>query len=107
MQESNGGLGFPGDGNDLAPGTTFDDIKWNDAKLGSLEKEYEEADLSSGPAPSPEMPQIKPAQIAARRLEKLVLDQIEESNGSVELRSAIFEACLLRNRNYQRTFYLQ
>ena len=94
MSQSNGGLGFPGDGNDLAPGTTFNDLN-NDANLGSLEKEYEEADLSSGPAPSPEMPQIKPAQIAARRLEKLVLDQIEESNGSVELRNAIFEACLL------------
>ena len=94
MQQSNGGLGFPGDGNDLAPGTTFNDLS-NDANLGSLEKEYEDADLTSGPAPSPEMPQIKPAQIAARRLEKLILDQIEESNGSVELRSAIFEACLL------------
>ena len=94
MQESNGGLGFPGDGNDLAPGTTFNDLN-NDANLGGLEEEYAEADLTSGPAPSPEMHQIKPAQIAARRLEKLILDQIEESNGSVELRSAIFEACLL------------
>ena len=94
MQESNGGLGFPGDGNDLAPGATFGSLN-NDANLGSLETEYEDADLTSGPAPTPEMPQIKPAQIAARRLEKLILDQIEESNGSVELRSAIFEACLL------------
>jgi len=94
MTGLNGGLGFPGDGNDLAPGTTFNDLN-NNANLGSLEKEYEDADLTSGPAPSPEMPQIKPAQIAARRLEKLILDQIEESNGSVELRSAIFEACLL------------
>ena len=94
MPGLNGGLGFPGDGNDLAPGATFGSLN-NDANLGSLEKEYEEADLTSGPAPSPEMPQIKPAQIAARRLEKLILDQIEESNGSVELRSAIFEACLL------------
>ena len=94
MQESNGGLGFPGDGNDLAPGTTFNDLN-NDANLGGLEEEYAEADLTSGPAPSPEMPQIKPAQIAARRLVKLILDQIEESNGSVELRIVIFEACLL------------
>jgi hypothetical protein len=94
MPGLNGGLGFPGDGNDLAPGATFGSLN-NDANLGSLEKEYEDADLTSGPAPSPEMPQIKPAQIAARRLEKLILDQIEESNGSVELRSAIFEACLL------------
>ena len=94
MQESNGGLGFPGDGTELAPGATFGSLN-NNANLGSLEKEYEDADLTSGPAPSPEMPQIKPAQIAARRLEKLILDQIEESNGSIELRSAIFEACLL------------
>lgn len=94
MTGLNGGLGFPGDGNDLAPGATFGSLN-NDANLGSLEKEYEDANLTSGPAPSPEMPQIKPAQIAARRLEKLILDQIEESNGSVELRSAIFEACLL------------
>ena len=94
MQESNGGLGFPGDGTELAPGATFGSLN-NDANLGSLEKEYEDADLTSGPAPTPEMPQIKPAQIAARRLEKLILDQIEESNGSIELRSAIFEACLL------------
>ena len=94
MSGLNGGLGFPGDGNDLAPGTTFNDLN-NNANLGGLEEEYAEADLTSGPAPSPEMPQIKPAQIAARRLEKLILDQIEESNGSVELRSAIFEACLL------------
>jgi len=94
MSGLNGGLGFPGDGNDLPPGATFDSLNGN-AKLGSLEKEYEEANLSSGPAPSPEMPQIKPAQIAARRLEKLILDQIEESNGSIELRNAIFESCLL------------
>ena len=93
MQDMNGGLGFPGDGNDLPKGATFDSIRG--VNLGGLQEEYEEADLSSGPAPSPEMPQIKPAQIAARRLEKLILDQIEESNGSVELRNAIFESCLL------------
>jgi hypothetical protein len=91
--QSNGGLGFPGDGNDLAPGATFRSLESH--FLGGLKEEYEDANLSEGPAPSPEMPQIKPAQIAARRLEKLILDQIDESNGSVELRNAIFEACLL------------
>jgi len=91
--QPNGGLGFPGDGNDLAPGATFRSLESH--FLGGLKEEYEDANLSEGPAPSPEMPQIKPAQIAARRLEKLILDQIDESNGSVELRNAIFEACLL------------
>jgi len=90
----NGGLGFPGDGNELAPGATFDSLN-QDAKLGSLQNKYEEADLSDGPAPQPEMPQIKPAQIAARQLNKLVEDQLEESNANVILRNAIFESCLL------------
>ena len=93
IPEDNGGLGFPGDGRELPKGATFNTLR--DLELGSLQEEYEEADLSEGPAPSPEMPQIKPAQIAARRLEKLIHDQIEESNGSIALRNAIFESCLL------------
>ena len=90
----NGGLGFPGDGNELAPGATFDSLN-QDAKLGSLQNKYEEADLSDGPAPQPEMSQIKPAQIAARQLNKLIEDQLDESNANVILRNAIFESCLL------------
>jgi len=86
-------LGFPGDGKDLPKGATFESL--NENFLGGLEEKYEEANLTEGPAPSPEMPQIKPAQIAARQLEKLIHDQIEESDGSIQLRNAIFESCLL------------
>ena len=93
MNMSNGGLGFPGDGNELAPGATFDTL--NEVKLGSLQEEYGEAELSDGPAPQPEFPQIKPAQIAARQLNKLIEDQLDESNANVILRNAIFESCLL------------
>ena len=89
----NGGLGFPGDGNDLPPGATFNNL--GAVNLGGLQEEFEEADLSSGPSPVPEMPQIKPAQIAARRLHKLIEDQLDESDANVALRSAIFESCLL------------
>ncbi|QGZ17948.1 putative portal protein [Pelagibacter phage HTVC103P] len=93
MNMSNGGLGFPGDGNELAPGATFDTL--NEVKLGSLQEEYGEAELSDGPAPQPEFPQIKPAQMAARQLNKLIEDQLDESNANVILRNAIFESCLL------------
>ena len=92
-QELNGGLGFPGDGRELPKGATFNNL--GDVQLGELQEKYEEANLSEGPAPSPEMPQIKPAQIAARRLEKLIHDQLEESDGSIALRNAVFESCLL------------
>ena len=93
MNMNNGGLGFPGDGNELAPGATFDTL--NEVKLGSLQEEYGEAELSDGPAPQPEFPQIKPAQMAARQLNKLIEDQLDESNANVILRNAIFESCLL------------
>ena len=53
------------------------------------------AELEEGPAPLPEMPQIKPAQIAARRMERLMHDEIEESHGGTELRNSIFESVLL------------
>ena len=33
--------------------------------------------------------------MAARRMERLIHDEIEESNGSSELRNAIFESVLL------------
>ena len=94
MQEPNMGLGFPGDGNELAPGATFDSLNQN-AELGSLQSKYEEADLTDGPAPQPEMPQIKPAQIAARQLNKLIEDQLDESDANIILRNSIFESCLL------------
>ena len=86
-------LGFPGDGKPLAKGATFSSL--NESFLSSLEPEYEKADLEEGPAKLPEFSQIKPAQIASRRLEKLIHDQLDESNGSVQLRNSIFESCLL------------
>ena len=93
MAEPNMGLGFPGDGNNLAPGATFSSVQ--DNFLGGLRQKYEEAELSEGPAKLPEFPQIKPAQIAARQLNKLIEDQLDESNANVILRNAIFESCLL------------
>ena len=105
-------VGFSGDGNTLKPGAMQTD---SDKFLGSLEDEYtnEEGEvvLDKGAARSPEMPQIQPAQIAARRMEKLVHDQIEESNGTTELRNALFEAVLLGTGivkgpfNYNKTLH--
>ena len=58
-------------------------------------KEFGDEAIAEGPAPMPEMAQIKPASKIARRMEKLIHDEIDESNGSQELRSAVFEAVLL------------
>ena len=51
--------------------------------------------LVEGNSADPSKIDINPAQKAARRMEKLIHDQIEESNGSSEIRNALLEAALL------------
>ena len=50
--------------------------------------------LIDGPALNSQVLQVSPAKEAARRLEKLIHDQIEESNGASEIRNALFESAL-------------
>jgi len=91
-QENPYDVGYEGDGRTLKAGATFGSGMFED----SIEDQAEEKGfLVEGQAPTPQMPEISPAQRAARRMEKLVHDQIEESNGSSEIRNALLEASLL------------
>jgi len=83
-------VGYEGDGKVLKPGATFSSGE------SAFENAIEEADLSfvDGPSPNPQALEIAPAKSAARLMEKLIHDQIEESNGSSELRNALFESAL-------------
>ncbi len=81
-------VGYEGDGRILGPGSTF--------MKGEVSKPIEDkVNLIEGANPIPQIPESNPAQEAARRMEKLVHDQIEESNGSSEIRNALLEAALL------------
>ena len=80
-------VGYEGDGRVLQAGSTLSSVK-------SFEQEVE-GNLKEGLSPIPEIPEISPAEKAARRMEKLIHDQIEESNGSAEIRNALLEAALL------------
>jgi hypothetical protein len=82
-------VGFEGDGKTLKPGATYGTGKFK----GHLDKQANDS-LIDGPSANPQIPEMKPAQKAARRMEKLIHDQIEESNGSSEIRNALFEASL-------------
>jgi len=88
-------VGFEGDGNVLKPGAT---LTSGENFLSSLENNYTGQDgeivLTEGRSPLP-APSINPAQIAARNMEKLIHDQLEESNGVSELRNALFESAML------------
>ncbi len=83
-------VGYEGDGKVLKPGATFSSGE------SAFENAIQEADVSfvDGPSPNPQTVEIAPAKSAARLMEKLIHDQIEESNGSSELRNALFESAL-------------
>jgi hypothetical protein len=82
--------GFEGDGREMSPGATADSI------LNGLAEKYAEAGFEKGPAPDLKtMPQIEPAEEAARNMEKLIHDQLEESHAISVMRHVLFEMCLL------------
>ena len=85
-------VGYEGDGKTLKPGATF----YNGLFEDSIEDQAKKAGiLKDGASVDPQALQVSPAQAAARRMEKLIHDQIEESNGNSELRNALLESALL------------
>ena len=83
-------VGYEGDGKVLKAGATFSSGE------SALENAIEESDATfiDGPSPNPQVLELAPAKDAARLMQKLIHDQIEESNGSSELRNALFESAL-------------
>ncbi len=85
--------GFKGDGRDLPPGAT-EATQGNLDYLGGLAPKYENAPIAEGKARVGE-PQISPAQEAALRMEKLIHDQLTNTNAVTMLRNSIFESVLM------------
>ena len=83
-------VGYEGDGKILKPGATMAKGLFSDTLEDILEDQ-----LTEGLSPIPTVLEISPAQKAARRMEKLIHDQIDESKGSSEIRNALLESALL------------
>jgi len=77
----------------LLPGETAVDLK---RRLGGMAKKLEPVAnrLVEGPAQSPTQVTFHPAQVAAKKMEKKIHDQLEESNARKQLRTAAFECAL-------------
>ena len=85
-------VGYEGDGKVLKPGATYQNGIFEE----TLEEQAREANiLKDGVSYNPQELELNPAQRAARRMEKLIHDQIDESNGSSEIRNALLESALL------------
>ncbi len=86
-------IGFDGDGKKLEPGATEQSLLKN---LGSTVKGlFGGANAVAGNSPHPELPDFHPAQESAKKLEKVIHDQLLESKGEFALRRSVFECCLL------------
>ncbi len=83
-------VGYEGDGQVLGPGATLTAVK------DVLSEAIEEANVefADGASPNPQALERSPAKEAARNMQTLIHDQIEESGGSSELRNALLESAL-------------
>jgi len=93
QQEMESPYGFPGDGNDLQPGDTQKSLL---ERLGALGKKLMpvEDKLKTGPGTKPTDVTFHPAKVAAKKMQKKIQDQLEESGASKHLRSSAFEMAL-------------
>mgnify|MGYP003673696042 FL=1 len=84
--------GFSGDGKDLPAGATEKSLQ---EMLGPLEEKLGDVEgLKEGVGKSPTAITFSPAMIAAKNMEKRIMDQLQESGANKQLRSTIFEMAL-------------
>jgi len=85
--------GFAGDGNDLPAGATAASLQ---DKLGVMENKLDPINdkVKEGPGKTPTAITFSPAMIAAKKMQKKIHDQLEESGASKHLRNAAFEMSL-------------
>lgn len=79
-------------GPQLPPGATAKTLM---DKLGPLQDALKDIkNLKEGPGVTPSSITFSPAMVAAKKMEKKIKDQLEESNATKQLRSAAFECAL-------------
>ena len=83
--------GYEGDGKTLPAGATEQSLT---DMLGPLEDDLEGIDVKEGVGKSPTSITFSPAMIAAKKMQKQIQDQLEESSASKHLRSTAFEMAL-------------
>ncbi len=91
-EQFNSLYGFPGDEMDFGPGETTESLE---QKLGPLEDKLADVKgLEEGVGATPSSITFEPAMVAAKKMEKKIKDQLEESHASTHLRYSAFECAL-------------
>ena len=93
MNEQQAPIMTPDEAPTIQPGETLIDFQERLAGLKNKLAPFQE-DLKEGEAQSPTQITFHPAMVAAKKMEKKIHDQLEESNARKELRTAAFECAL-------------
>jgi hypothetical protein len=92
MDELVSPYGYKNDGKELPKGATVKTLR---DSIGSLaDKLRDITGVKEGPGTTPSAVTFEPAMIAAKKMQKKIQDQLEESNASKHLRSTAFEMAL-------------
>ena len=84
--------GFEGDGKEFPTGATEKSLQ---EKLGPLEEKLGDIEgIKEGVGKTPTSITFSPAMIAAKNMEKKIMDQLQESGANKQLRSTVFEMAL-------------
>lgn len=84
-------FGYKGDGKELPPGATPQTLM---ERLGPLKATLKDEKLIEGAGSTPTALTFSPAMVAAKKMQKKILDQLDESNANKQLRAAAFEMVL-------------
>jgi len=81
--------GYVGDGKDIPKGATWKTL------LGPVADKLKNLQVKMGFGQQPQQITIEPAELAARKMDKVIQDQLGESDASSALRHSVFECSLL------------
>ncbi len=84
-------FGYKGDGKELPPGATAQSLL---ERLGPLSGEFEGLNVKEGPGTTASTITFSPAMVAAKKMEKKIKDQLDESGSNKHLRASAFEMAL-------------
>jgi hypothetical protein len=90
-EEQSSLFGYKGDGKDFPKGATATSLA---DMLGPLREKLAELDVKAGAGSTPTSITFHPAMVAAKKMQKKIMDQLDESNANKQLRSAAFEMAL-------------
>jgi hypothetical protein len=94
LEEVKDMYGFAGDGKELPAGATNQSLAEENLGVFAEELAEIEEDVRPGPGKTPTAQTYNPAFEASKRMEKKILDQLEESSASKHLRLTAFEMAL-------------